>query len=45
VAAWEADDAVAVERARSTLSDILADDTADLARLSVGPRVIRTLLR
>jgi glutamate dehydrogenase len=44
VASWEADDAVAVDRARSTLSDILSDDTADLARLSVGLRVIRTML-
>ena len=44
VAAWESDDAVVVDRARSTLRDILSDDTADLARLSVGLRVIRTLL-
>jgi glutamate dehydrogenase len=44
VTAWEADDSVVVERARSTLEDILADESADLARLSVGLRVIRTML-
>jgi glutamate dehydrogenase len=42
--AWEQRDDVAVQRAVSTLQEICADDRADLARLSVGLRVVRTLL-
>jgi glutamate dehydrogenase len=34
---------VLVDRAISTLDEICADDAADLARLSVGLRVVRTL--
>jgi glutamate dehydrogenase len=44
VAAWEASDADVVHRATATLEEILHDSEADLARLSVGLRVIRTLL-
>ncbi|MCW2757465.1 MAG: NAD-glutamate dehydrogenase, partial [Nocardioidaceae bacterium] len=44
VAAWEAADAVLVGRAADTLGEICADDNADLARLSVGLRVVRSLL-
>jgi glutamate dehydrogenase len=45
VAAWEADDAVVVKRAISTLEEITSDEAADLARLSVGLRVVRTMLQ
>jgi glutamate dehydrogenase len=44
VADWEEQDAVVVSRAVGTLEEICADDRADLARLSVGLRVVRTLL-
>jgi glutamate dehydrogenase len=44
VADWEEDDAVVVSRAVATLNEICADAHADLARLSVGLRVVRTLL-
>ena len=44
VADWEEQDQVAVTRAVSTLAEICSDDRADLARLSVGLRVVRTLL-
>jgi glutamate dehydrogenase len=44
VADWEEEDAVVVSRAVGTLDEICADDQADLARLSVGLRVVRTLL-
>jgi glutamate dehydrogenase len=44
VEVWEAAQGETVARATSTLEDILGDDAADLARLSVGLRVIRTLL-
>jgi glutamate dehydrogenase len=44
VADWEDQDAVVVARAVSTLEEICADEHADLARLSVGLRVVRTLL-
>ena len=37
-------DSEAVERATATLSRIVADEKADLARLSVGLRVVRSLL-
>ncbi|WP_208543114.1 NAD-glutamate dehydrogenase [Nocardioides euryhalodurans] len=44
IASWEDDDEVAVTRAVATLEDICADEGADLARLSVGLRVVRGLL-
>jgi glutamate dehydrogenase len=44
VANWEEEDAVVVSRAVGTLTEICSDDHADLARLSVGLRVVRTLL-
>jgi glutamate dehydrogenase len=44
IAAWEEDDEVVVTRAVATLEEICADDEADLARLSVGLRVVRGLL-
>jgi glutamate dehydrogenase len=44
VAVWEGAQGEIVDRATTTLEEILGDDDADLARLSVGLRVIRTLL-
>ena len=44
IAAWEEDDAVLVARAAETLEEICADEDADLARMSVGLRVVRGLL-
>ena len=44
VADWEEDDSVVVSRAVGTLDEICADEHADLARLSVGLRVVRTML-
>ena len=44
IATWEEGDEVAVGRATATLQEICADDHADLARLSVGLRVVRGLL-
>jgi glutamate dehydrogenase len=44
IAEWEEKDAVVVARAAKTLEEICADDNADLARMSVGLRVVRTLL-
>lgn len=44
ILAWEAANDVVVPRASGTLSEICADDQADLARLSVGLRVVRGLL-
>jgi glutamate dehydrogenase len=44
VAAWEEHNAVVVPRAADTLQEICVDDHADLARLSVGLRVVRGLL-
>ncbi|WP_139984304.1 NAD-glutamate dehydrogenase [Nocardioides litoris] len=44
VADWEADNAVLVGRAADTLGQICAEDAADLARMSVGLRVVRSLL-
>jgi glutamate dehydrogenase len=41
---WENGDSVVVARAASTLEEICADDNADLARMSVGLRVVRGLL-
>jgi glutamate dehydrogenase len=42
---WEDEDAVMVSRAAETMGQICADDTADLARMSVGLRVVRGLLK
>ncbi|MFC6287897.1 NAD-glutamate dehydrogenase [Nocardioides sp. GCM10027113] len=44
IAAWEDSDSVLVSRAAGTLEEICADETADLARMSVGLRVVRGLL-
>jgi glutamate dehydrogenase len=44
ISAWEDDDDVVVSRAVATLEEICADEQADLARLSVGLRVVRTML-
>ncbi len=41
---WEDADGVIVSRAASTLQEICADEQADLARMSVGLRVVRGLL-
>ena len=45
IADWEEGDEVVVSRAVATLDEICADEKADLARLSVGLRVVRTLLQ
>ncbi len=45
IAIWEEEDAVIVQRATETLGEICADEAADLARMSVGLRVVRGLLR
>jgi glutamate dehydrogenase len=45
IAEWEEEDAVIVQRATETMSEICADEAADLARMSVGLRVVRGLLR
>jgi glutamate dehydrogenase len=44
IADWEEQDTVVVSRAVDTLEEICSDEQADLARLSVGLRVVRTLL-
>jgi glutamate dehydrogenase len=44
IAAWEDGDAIVVLRATATLEEICSDDHTDLARLSVGLRVVRGLL-
>ncbi|WP_121254916.1 NAD-glutamate dehydrogenase [Nocardioides ferulae] len=44
VAAWEEHNAVVVGRAAATLEEICTDEAADLARMSVGLRVVRGLL-
>jgi len=44
VADWEAQEETTVTRAVSTLEEICTDEHADLARLSVGLRVVRALL-
>jgi glutamate dehydrogenase len=41
---WEQRNEVVVKRAQDTLKEICGDDNADLARMSVGLRVVRTLL-
>ncbi|MDQ6687136.1 MAG: NAD-glutamate dehydrogenase, partial [Actinomycetota bacterium] len=44
VADWEENDQIVVERAAETFKEICADEHADLARLSVALRVVRSLL-
>lgn len=44
IATWEDGDTITVARASTTLEEICADDQADLARMSVGLRVVRGLL-
>jgi len=44
IAIWEDTEAVVVDRAAATLQQICADENGDLARMSVGLRVVRTLL-
>ena len=44
IAAWEDANAAVIPRAADTLREICVDDHADLARLSVGLRVVRGLL-
>lgn len=44
IAEWEESEAVLVARAAETLGQICADDDTDLARVSVGLRVVRGLL-
>jgi glutamate dehydrogenase len=44
VAAWEAGDGDAVARASATFEEICSDEAADLARMSVALRVVRSLL-
>jgi glutamate dehydrogenase len=44
VAEWEDRHGILVARAADTLEEICADDSADLARMSVGLRVVRGLL-
>jgi glutamate dehydrogenase len=41
---WEDSDSVVVYRAAATLEEICADENAELARMSVGLRVVRGLL-
>jgi len=43
-AAWQQAESRLVDRAQSTLQEIIRDDTTDLARMSVGLRVVRTML-
>jgi glutamate dehydrogenase len=44
IEAWSETEGSVLERATSTLEEIWSDDTPDLARLSVGLRVVRSLL-
>jgi glutamate dehydrogenase len=44
IATWEDGDEVVVARAAGTLEEICSDENADLARMSVGLRVVRGLL-
>ena len=44
IATWEDSDSVLVTRAAATLQQICADENGDLARMSVGLRVVRGLL-
>jgi glutamate dehydrogenase len=45
IASWEEADLLTLSRATSTLEEICRDEEADLARMSVGLRVVRGLLR
>jgi glutamate dehydrogenase len=45
VKAWAKSDAVVVDRGRGILREIVDSESFDLARLSVGLRVVRSLLR
>jgi glutamate dehydrogenase len=45
IAAWLDQDAVVVDRARRTLAEILEAERFDLATISVGLRVVRTMLK
>ena len=44
VETWEAGDGEAITRAAQTFDEICSDETADLARMSVALRVVRSLL-
>jgi glutamate dehydrogenase len=44
IAEWEEADSILVSRAAETLGQICADEDTDLARVSVGLRVVRGLL-
>ena len=44
IATWMGRDEMVVRRAAETLREICGEEQADLARLSVGLRVVRTLL-
>jgi glutamate dehydrogenase len=44
VSAWETSDSVVVNRAKQTLGEITSENEPDLARMSVGLRVVRTML-
>ena len=44
VAAWEASDAGVVGQAAETLTQIVAEESAQLPRLSVALRVVRSML-
>jgi glutamate dehydrogenase len=44
VAMWESGDGDAIVRAAATFDEICSDETADLARMSVALRVVRSLL-
>ncbi len=45
IASWEESDLLTLSRATGTLEEICRDEDADLARMSVGLRVVRGLLR
>jgi glutamate dehydrogenase len=45
VAAWQTGESDAIRRAASTLEEICADEAADLARMSVALRVVRSLVQ
>jgi glutamate dehydrogenase len=45
IVAWQKQDSVVVERARRTLTEILDAEQFDLATISVGLRVVRTMLK
>jgi glutamate dehydrogenase len=44
VSEWEQAEQTLVQRAQQTLAEITSDDQADLARMSVALRVVRTML-